>query len=200
MKVTDAVLVVLLGCHCVLANRQPQRRRRPQRRQADYSDGFLDENPPDTTYRGTSGVDYPSLDYLPKTNFRCEGRDLGYYADLETRCQVFHVCEAGNTQHDFLCPEGTIFNQKYIVCDWWYNVDCPRSPEFFELNEDFFKDGEVTSPPLPSTSIAVSSRQRFAGSSATSEWPSAAGWSSGYHKRRRFTIQITHQRHCRPRS
>lgn len=53
--------------------------------------------------------------------------------------QVFHVCEPGNAQHDFLCPEGTIFNQKYIVCDWWYNVDCPKSPDFFELNLEFFK-------------------------------------------------------------
>ncbi|ROT62734.1 hypothetical protein C7M84_019402, partial [Penaeus vannamei] len=61
---------------------------------------------------------------------------------------VFHVCEPGNAQHDFLCPEGTIFNQKYIVCDWWYNVDCPKSPDFFELNLEFFKEGEVTSPPL----------------------------------------------------
>ncbi|ROT62730.1 hypothetical protein C7M84_019398 [Penaeus vannamei] len=62
--------------------------------------------------------------------------------------RVFHVCEPGNAQHDFLCPEGTIFNQKYIVCDWWYNVDCPKSPDFFELNLEFFKEGEVTSPPL----------------------------------------------------
>lgn len=49
------------------------------------------------------------------------------------------MCEPGNAQHDFLCPEGTIFNQKYIVCDWWYNVDCPKSPDFFELNLEFFK-------------------------------------------------------------
>ncbi|XP_066946012.1 uncharacterized protein [Macrobrachium rosenbergii] len=106
---------------------------------------------------GKPGVDYPALKFLPETSFKCEGRALGYYADMETRCQVFHVCEPGNAQHDFLCPEGTIFNQKYIVCDWWYNVDCPRSPEFFELNEDFFKDGKVTSPPLPSTSVVIPS-------------------------------------------
>ncbi|CAL4069330.1 unnamed protein product, partial [Meganyctiphanes norvegica] len=61
--------------------------------------------------------------------------------------QVFHVCEPANVQHDFLCPKGTIFNQKYIVCDWWYNVDCPKSAEFFELNLDFFKEGEVTISP-----------------------------------------------------
>ncbi|XP_045119678.1 uncharacterized protein LOC123509454 [Portunus trituberculatus] len=103
--------------------------------------------------KGAAGVDFPALTSLPRTSFRCEGRELGYYADLETRCQVFHVCEPGNAQHDFLCPKGTIFNQKYIVCDWWYNVDCPRSPEFFDINQDFFKDGKITAPPAPPPSV-----------------------------------------------
>ncbi|KAK8394884.1 hypothetical protein O3P69_005988 [Scylla paramamosain] len=105
--------------------------------------------------KGAAGVDFPALTSLPRTSFRCEGRELGYYADLETRCQVFHVCEPGNAQHDFLCPKGTIFNQKYIVCDWWYNVDCPRSPEFFGVNQDFFKDGKITTPPAPPPSAGT---------------------------------------------
>ena len=27
----------------------------------------------------------------------------------------------------FLCPNGTIFNQEYFTCDWWFNVDCADS-------------------------------------------------------------------------
>ena len=23
-----------------------------------------------------------------------------------------------------LCPNGTLYNQQYFVCDWWFNVDC----------------------------------------------------------------------------
>ena len=48
--------------------------------------------------------------------------------------QVFHVCESGKRQSSFLCPKGTIFNQKHRVCDWWYNVKCEESPEFYDLN------------------------------------------------------------------
>ena len=27
-------------------------------------------------------------------------------------------------QFSFLCPNGTLFQQEYLVCDWWFNVDC----------------------------------------------------------------------------
>ena len=50
--------------------------------------------------------------------------------------QVFHVCESGKRQSSFLCPRGTIFNQKHRVCDWWYNVKCEDSTEFYDLNLD----------------------------------------------------------------
>ena len=23
-----------------------------------------------------------------------------------------------------LCPNGTLYNQQYFICDWWFNVDC----------------------------------------------------------------------------
>jgi hypothetical protein len=46
----------------------------------------------------------------------------GYYADVETRCQVFHVCtnipDAEPIKASFLCPNGTIFNQEVFVCQW----------------------------------------------------------------------------------
>ncbi len=49
---------------------------------------------------------------------------------------MFHVCESGKRQSSFLCPKGTIFNQKHRVCDWWYNVKCEDSTEFYDLNLD----------------------------------------------------------------
>ena len=60
--------------------------------------------------------------------------------------QVFHVCESGKRQSSFICPKGTIFNQKHRVCDWWYNVKCEDSTEFYDLNLDLLllekkKDG-----------------------------------------------------------
>lgn len=43
---------------------------------------------------------YLDFDNLPDTNFTCAGKVIGgYYADLETSCQMFHVCVIG-----MLCP------------------------------------------------------------------------------------------------
>ena len=46
------------------------------------------------------------------------------------RCQSYHVCASdgrdGLLEYSFLCPNGTIFNQQYFICDWWFNVDCSQ--------------------------------------------------------------------------
>ncbi|UXI22449.1 Glutamate receptor ionotropic kainate 2 [Sarcoptes scabiei] len=65
-----------------------------------------------------------SLSSIPKTSFDCGGKRAdGVYADQETGCQVWHICQNGQ-MHSFLCPIGTIFNSKNRVCDWWYNTAC----------------------------------------------------------------------------
>ncbi len=55
----------------------------------------------------------------------------GYYSDPEARCQSFHICIANGfgamVKHSFLCPNGTLFNQDYFICDWWFNVDCDEA-------------------------------------------------------------------------
>lgn len=67
---------------------------------------------------------WPSLNNIPKTGFECSDHRIdGVYADIETGCQVWHVCQNG-AHHSFLCPSGTIFNTKNGVCDWWYNTRC----------------------------------------------------------------------------
>jgi hypothetical protein len=41
---------------------------------------------------GLPGKDYPNLTSIPETSFSCEGKTPGgYYADVETRCQVSFV-------------------------------------------------------------------------------------------------------------
>ena len=51
---------------------------------------------------------------------------------------MYHVCsDVGNgayTKFDFLCPNGTVFNQQEFVCDWWFNVDCSTSDSYYDLN------------------------------------------------------------------
>ena len=36
------------------------------------------------------------------------------------------------TKYSFLCPNGTIFNQEYFICDWWFNVDCSKAEDLAE--------------------------------------------------------------------
>ena len=86
--------------------------------------------------QGTPGVDYPVYNVVPETSFICDGRtEGGYYGDPEARCQVFHVCtNNGNnslTKNSFLCPNSTQFHQKILACDWWYNVDCSTTKDFY---------------------------------------------------------------------
>ncbi|XKL62222.1 hypothetical protein PGB90_002055 [Kerria lacca] len=86
---------------------------------------------------------YLDFDNLPETNFSCEGKVIGgYYADIETGCQMFHVCTIGQkseiTDIKFLCLNGTVFDQETRVCERLDEVDCSRSESFFDLNLELY--------------------------------------------------------------
>ena len=70
----------------------------------------------------------------------------GYYADTESRCQVFHICSTDDqgslTTTSFLCPNGTIFNQNYFICDWWFNFDCSEAEGLYSLNDKIAAERE----------------------------------------------------------
>ncbi|XP_045467349.1 mucin-5AC-like [Harmonia axyridis] len=85
--------------------------------------------------QGKPGVDFPILTKIPKTSFSCKDIETGYYADLETNCQVFHICEDGK-KTSFLCPNGTIFQQSDLICDWWFKVNCTSSPLLYEESSE----------------------------------------------------------------
>merc|ERR1719431_1281464 len=90
------------------------------------------------TIPGTPGEDYPIYASPPETSFLCDGQvDGGYYGDPEAECQAFHICasdgNAGLTKYSFLCPNGTLFQQQYFVCDW-------------SLNDEIAAEREANSP------------------------------------------------------
>ncbi|XP_018570675.1 uncharacterized protein LOC108910540 [Anoplophora glabripennis] len=79
-------------------------------------------------------------------SFHCEGRDYGYYADVENDCQLFHVClpvtyPDGHNQTfrwSFICPDDTVFNQEMFTCTRADEaIDCAESPKFYDLNRNF---------------------------------------------------------------
>lgn len=78
--------------------------------------------------KGIPGIDYPNFHRIPTTGFDCNDKQFpGMYADTDAGCQVWHMCTGVpnlGARHSFLCPNGTIFNERRGVCDWWYNVEC----------------------------------------------------------------------------
>lgn len=96
------------------------------------------------TVPGVPGLDYPIIGTVPYTNFYCSNMPWpGFYADTEARCQSWHYCDLDGRQASFLCPNGTVFNQAFFVCDWWYNFDCESAPYLYSLNERVFALPEV---------------------------------------------------------
>merc|ERR1712128_156934 len=100
---------------------------------------------------GEPGEDYPIYSEVPETSFACDGQvEGGYYSDPEAECQVFHICGGGSAgsliKYSFLCPNGSLFNQEYFVCDWWFNVDCSQAENFYSLNDEIAAEREANSP------------------------------------------------------
>ena len=99
---------------------------------------------------GTPGEDYPIYAEVPESAFACDGQvDGGYYADPAAECQAFHICTAdgqgGLAKYSFLCPNGTIFNQNYFICDWWFNFDCTQAETLYSRNEEIAAEREAAS-------------------------------------------------------
>ncbi|XP_063382207.1 basic salivary proline-rich protein 1-like [Cydia fagiglandana] len=114
---------------------------------------------------GEPDRDYPILTEIPQTSFRCDAQAYpGYYADVEARCQVFHVC-ANNRTYDFLCPNGTIFSQQVFVCVWWNQFDCNSAPGLYELNANLYQES-----PRPG-----SAQQDYAPQGPSASYPGSIG-------------------------
>ncbi|KAK9509395.1 hypothetical protein O3M35_006722 [Rhynocoris fuscipes] len=71
---------------------------------------------------------------IPITSFSCEDRPIGYYADVETNCQVYHMCGEGGRQYSYTCPNTTLFHQRMLICAHWYQVNCNRSMADYSAN------------------------------------------------------------------
>merc|ERR1712106_198942 len=94
---------------------------------------------------GEAGVDYPVYNSVPETGFDCSAQTFpGIYTDIQAECQSFYMCQQNGEFNSFLCPNGTIFNQQYFVCDWWYNLDCAAQPDYYQLNSLLYQEDEDT--------------------------------------------------------
>ncbi|XP_018395836.1 PREDICTED: uncharacterized protein LOC108774267 [Cyphomyrmex costatus] len=76
-----------------------------------------------------------------KTSFSCHNRPMGFYADIEANCKIYHTCDDHGNKFTYQCPEGTAFRQEASICDHVYLVDCQTTiyPSAFP-NEDIDKE------------------------------------------------------------
>lgn len=63
--------------------------------------------------------------------------------------QVWHYCDLNGGQASFLCPNGTIFSQVGLTCDWWFNVRCASTAQLYVLNERLYKYILPVKPSFP---------------------------------------------------
>ena len=146
------VLPVILSIQTVLADKQPSYGKAAGGSQGQYAGGVDPLDALGESIPGEPGEDYPILGSVPDTSFQCSGQvEGGYYADPEGECQVFHICAGGGeglslSKYSFLCPNGTLFNQQYFVCDWWFNVDCSQAEGLYSLNDEIAAEREANSP------------------------------------------------------
>lgn len=52
------------------------------------------------------------------------------------------MCHGDGVKHSFLCPNGTIFNQRLLVCDWHSKVLCDTAETFYGVNNQLYKYSE----------------------------------------------------------
>jgi hypothetical protein len=45
----------------------------------------------------------------------------------------------GDRGWTFLCPNGTIFNQKIFTCVWWFDFNCEEAEGLYGLNEGLYE-------------------------------------------------------------
>ncbi|ODM88363.1 hypothetical protein Ocin01_18319 [Orchesella cincta] len=92
----------------------------------EKTSGITTEAPITTTdatgIPGTPGVDYPVMHNIPQTGF-----------------DAWHYCDFTDGHSTFLCPNGTLFSQVLLTCDWWFNVDCDQARQLYVLNERLYR-------------------------------------------------------------
>ncbi|XP_070160037.1 uncharacterized protein [Polyergus mexicanus] len=101
------------------------------------------------------------------TNFSCLNRPIGFYADVEANCKVYHTCDDHGNKFSYRCPEETAFRQDALICDHIHLVDCRaityQSKQF--QNENSNKENMHTMPLIRSPTVSIDSldnnRQSF---------------------------------------
>ena len=105
---------------------------------------------------------------------------------------MFHVCIpdglGGLGTQSFLCPNGTIFNQEYFICDWWFNFDCSQAQGLYSRNDEVAAERDSATASASNRQNTYTSPNQPAGNSYNSApaqdsyAPAQASYGSGKRK------------------
>ncbi|RWS08128.1 uncharacterized protein B4U79_13735, partial [Dinothrombium tinctorium] len=88
----------------------------------------------------TSGADQV-LNFKIDTTFSCQNKKYGYYADINNRCKVYHICNEVTypsgvkyfEKTSFYCPLGTRFDQQKVSCvNEADAIECSHSEHYYD--------------------------------------------------------------------
>merc|ERR1712037_840 len=146
---------------------------------------------------GEPGVDFPILATVPSTSFSCVGKaEGGYYADMETGCQVVHTCGGGSKvvnkfsfiKYSALCSNGTIYSQEMGTCHWWYLVDCESSEKYYFSQNNIRVDSSQSSV-QQSTSFSSSEQGQSGSQNQNGQASQGQGGGSSSSSQQSFNTQ-----------
>lgn len=127
-------------------------------------------------------------DNLNASSFTCYGRMIGYYADPDHECKVYHFCLLGDYNGDavyqrisYLCLNGTLFDQQALDCvdPTKMSAPCKDSATHYETSNAVLRDaivGQQVHDSASSNSTAVpatKSAQDSTAAPATTTTPAA---------------------------
>lgn len=48
--------------------------------------------------------------------------------------KVYHMCDELGRQFSYSCPNTTLFQQRMLICDHWYMVNCSKAEKDYSAN------------------------------------------------------------------
>lgn len=89
---------------------------------------------------------------LKGSTFTCLGRTVGYYADIERKCRVYHFCLLGEYNGEpvyqrvsYLCLNETIFDQQALDCvaSEKITAPCEESESYYTISNQILREAIV---------------------------------------------------------
>lgn len=88
--------------------------------------------------------------HLNHTTFTCYGRKIGYYADVEADCKIYHFCILGDYNGEpvyqrisYLCLNETLFDQQALDCVSKLSAPCSDSSKYYEESNNLLRSAII---------------------------------------------------------